>query len=478
MKLVMMLVVILSILIPNTTPQLYTEFPDPNHVPTVGVRKTENSTESVSSGLLHLVGLVPHAKRGAADEKHEKKFTVAEFKRLLQCAPTEPALNGDNGAISLMKLVPPTKAILELICAWDETKCRNWKECQSKAEDFKQGKFPTKMPQRQFDASSLLRVMNGSLYDDWPWGVDRLERNHPHERLLLRVLARLNDVKDMVFFKGVEVPYLPWNYPFPFLHVAPKEGTNHIAWPWPNSFKYALDTYPNPIDAEHAENWHKRKPKAAFFSSYSNIRRIIYDQAHVRQDLFETGMFIIPGTEIIPWDPSATDLFTWNGHDKYDKPNTTSRPGTAAVIVPFIEKKDYNPWDYKYNIVMSGLNGQSGADRLARLLCQSGAVILLQKTSFTYHFSDRLKPWVHYVPLAYSGADAIEKIDWLVKHDDVAKRIAANAQAFARSYLRLEDYYCYATTALEVLGTAMETTDVTQPFNPRKLSPHTDRAEG
>ena len=265
-----------SLIIPlltNPISYLYTEYPELDDIPIVKVRKLNSSTE-VTSGWLHLVGLKPQ------NVSFFKRFSAAEFKRLLQCPASEPGLNGDNGAISLMKLVPPTREIVELICAWDETKCRNWPECQPIRQRFRDGDYPKKMAVRQFDGSSLLRVINGTLYDDWPWGIDRLEKEHPHERILLRVLSRVNDVKDSVFLKGVEVPYFPFNFPFPFLHVAPKEGTNHIAWPWPNSYKYAIDAYPNTVVPEADLGWGNRKPKAAFFSTYSNIRRMIYDQGN------------------------------------------------------------------------------------------------------------------------------------------------------------------------------------------------------
>ncbi len=61
-----------------------------------------------------------------------------------------------------------------------------------------------------------------------------------------------------------------------------------------------------------------------------------------------------------------------------------------------------------------------------------GAVILLQETSFFFHFSVRLKPWVHYVPLAYNMADAIDKIEWLKSHDELAQRIALNGRNFGK----------------------------------------------
>lgn len=450
----------------------YIEFPELKDIPIVEVRRVNaTSTESVASGLLELVGLTPHH----SDEKDgfEKRFTSEKFKRLLQCPTSEPGLNGDSGAISMMKLLPPTRAIIELVCAWDETRCRDWEQCSPLRDKFKAGRFNKEMPRRQFDATTLLRVINGSLYDDWPWGVDRLDPNHHHEKLLLRVLARVSDIKDSVFFKGVEVPVLPFNFPVPYLHVSAKEGTNHIAWPWPNAYKAAKNAYPKTVTPE--TYWAGRQSKAAFFSTYTNIRRIIYDQAIKRPDLFEIGMVIHPGDELLPWDPSQPKKLVWpNSKDPVLELVPNTKIGSAAAMVGLVnnkaEPKEYNQRSYKYNIVMSGLNGQASADRLASLLSQSGAVVLMQKTSFLYHFSDRLKPWVHYVPLSYSGADAIEKIEWLIKNDEAAQRIANNAQAFAKSYLRLEDYYCYAVTALETVSEVEVGTDATQPFSPRRIS--------
>jgi hypothetical protein len=46
------------------------------------------------------------------------------------------------------------------------------------------------------------------------------------------------------------------------------------------------------------------------------------------------------------------------------------------------------------------------ADRLATLMAYSGAVIILQETDSLYHFSGRLKPWVHYGAYLYVGTSS------------------------------------------------------------------------
>ena len=86
-----------------------------------------------------------------------------------------------------------------------------------------------------------------------------------------------------------------------------------------------------------------------------------------------------------------------------------------------------------------------------------------------YHFSSRLVPWVHFVPIAHSGADIVKKVEWLKRHDALAHRIAENARNFARSYLRLEDYYCYMTALLETLSGLTANTTAIRPFQPKPI---------
>ena len=100
---------------------------------------------------------------------------------------------------------------------------------------------------------------------------------------------------------------------------------------------------------------------------------------------------------------------------------------------------------------------------------RTGAVILLQTTEFEYHFSARLKPWVHYVPIAYNLGDVIRKVAWLKAHDHAAYKIAQNGKAFGESFLRLEDYFCYFGTLLHSLGKLYEKSNATIPFDPKPL---------
>jgi hypothetical protein len=84
---------------------------------------------------------------------------------------------------------------------------------------------------------------------------------------------------------------------------------------------------------------------------------------------------------------------------------------------------------------------------------------------YSQHFSTRLKPWVHYVPLSYSMADAVEKIEWLIKNDDKAQQIAQNAANYGKSYLRMEDYFCYSAASLKLVADMEKASDILEPYN-------------
>lgn len=92
------------------------------------------------------------------------------------------------------------------------------------------------------------------------------------------------------------------------------------------------------------------------------------------------------------WNPKSKEL---------QLPNTTlgkNEPGFLKHIEnQFLQDSIRYYGKYKYLLVMIGSDGLASADRLPTLLAHSGAVVLLQESEFSYHFSARLKAWVHYV---------------------------------------------------------------------------------
>lgn len=76
----------------------------------------------------------------------------------------------------------------------------------------------------------------------------------------------------------------------------------------------------------------------------------------------------------------------------------------------------------------------------------TGAVPFLISNSYCW-FSEYLRPYVNYIPIAYDLSDLVEKIEWVKNNDEAAKEIAQGALAFTshvfsgdfqRKYLRKE----------------------------------------
>ncbi len=64
--------------------------------------------------------------------------------------------------------------------------------------------------------------------------------------------------------------------------------------------------------------------------------------------------------------------------------------------------------------------------------------------------------------------DLIEKLEWLKANDKLARQIARNGYAFGRSYLRLEDFYCYVGAALHGFANVTKP-DALIPNQPKRI---------
>eukprot|EP01033_Poteriospumella_lacustris_P005111 gene5111-3651_t len=348
----------------------------------------------------------------------------------------------------------------------------------------------------------MYRILNGALFEDWPFGpLTRLDQSakdyhdgffQRHLALIEYISAKASDMPNATFFMGTEQPFLPWNVPFPAFSPTAQLGLGNIPWPWMESIRDAYNVFfmtrkenmmgsgaNNETVIEHLTGqrpWAERLPKAAYFGSWSPIRQYAFDAATADPDLFDVAFGLSDGDEIFPLNPTLREKrITSKDAEKFHPTDSAAPairsqlPGSAKALLPFAKSRPYFPGHYKYVVVMLAMDGEATSGRLAELLAHSGAVILLQESSLRYHFSARLIPWVHYVPLSYSSADLVRKVRWLREHDDLAQQLAANARAFARSYLRIEDYYCYALHAMEAVASGMGD-DADDGFSPREVS--------
>jgi len=106
-------------------------------------------------------------------------------------------------------------------------------------------------------------------------------------------------------------------------------------------------------------------------------------------------------------------------------------------LVPFMSIEEQCKYKYIVHI-----DGHVSAFRLS-LELKMGNVILLVDSGWKMWYSDLLKPYVHYVPVANDLSDIYEKIRWCKLNDDKCKEIVLNAKKFYETYLQKDGVLDY-----------------------------------
>jgi hypothetical protein len=446
----------------------------PQSIPIYPVRRDVFTNEEVSRGrikdMLLEVGKVS-----------QEKMSYGDFIRRAQCSNPIPDLNGNRGAYSALRMVKLTKKYLETACAHIESNCyASENTCPQYIEKAKNGTYA------RLNGVELYRLKTNKLYLDRPWGQERLESPmnrlvNGDMRLFNHVLSNIKDIGDCFFFFGGEQAAFSWRFIVPIFSFAPNMKNSDLPFPWLESYAAEIkrevesrkaNNFSDEFYSSHHSSWRERHSKAAFFASFNagSPRQFVFDQAVLRPDLFDVS-FSKHDKGGTAWNLNSDEntLQFRSNNDALSDSTIDNQAGFIQHVMRFATNRGYNPKEYKYIIVPAGSGVLSTSGRLAQLLAHSGAVILLQEAGFDYPFSARLQPWVHYVPLAYNMADAIDKIDWLIKNDVMARQIASNAKNFGKSYLRLEDYFCYLAMSLHLLSEMQKDDGVTEPSSKAML---------
>ncbi|KAI8821958.1 glycosyl transferase family 90-domain-containing protein [Chytriomyces cf. hyalinus JEL632] len=106
---------------------------------------------------------------------------------------------------------------------------------------------------------------------------------------------------------------------------------------------------------------------------------------------------------------------------------------------------------FKYLLV---LDGNTWPSRLQTYL-QTNSVILYNGI-FTDFYNWKLVPWVHYVPVKLDFSDLDERLEWLMAHDEEAKKITQNAQKLMIQWSNMKQMQCYTGLALLEYSTLYE----------------------
>ncbi|WWC86254.1 uncharacterized protein L201_001127 [Kwoniella dendrophila CBS 6074] len=106
----------------------------------------------------------------------------------------------------------------------------------------------------------------------------------------------------------------------------------------------------------------------------------------------------------------------------------------------FGSRKDWSQGNqYKYLLDIDG-NGWSA--RFKRLMTTNSVV--LKSTIFPEWYTDRIQPWVHYIPIKADLTDLYDVLSFFRGgHDDLAKEIAIQGTKWSKSFWRKEDMVAY-----------------------------------
>lgn len=101
--------------------------------------------------------------------------------------------------------------------------------------------------------------------------------------------------------------------------------------------------------------------------------------------------------------------------------------GYARNYVPMAASSSY-----KYLIDIDG-NSNAWSALFQKLLSGSVVLKVASPGNFRQWYYDELIPWVNFVPVESDMSDLVEKIQWLLAHDDKAKEIGANGAKLANT---------------------------------------------
>jgi hypothetical protein len=130
-------------------------------------------------------------------------------------------------------------------------------------------------------------------------------------------------------------------------------------------------------------------------------------------------------------------------------------------------------FEYKYIFILDG-NCIASAHQW---VFGSGSVpIMITHPDNEYWFKKYLVPMVHYVPIQYDLSDLHEKLQWLVDHDNEAKKIAEHAMKFSKTVFSSEFQKAYVKSEVDRLlggsGSLLNARLATKTSTPSDINEH------
>lgn len=102
----------------------------------------------------------------------------------------------------------------------------------------------------------------------------------------------------------------------------------------------------------------------------------------------------------------------------------------SGLVRDFVPDTRFN--EYAYQIDIDG-NSNSWPGLFQKLQTGSPVLKVTSRHGYRQWYYDRLVPWENYVPVETDLSDLVDNVQWLIAHDDEARRIGAAGRALAAS---------------------------------------------
>ena len=192
----------------------------------------------------------------------------------------------------------------------------------------------------------------------------------------------------------------------------------------------------------HSEDifkWKTKKPIALFRGSSTGRGISIEDNIRLKVSYMSSLNLKDEKDNLNYLDAGITK---WNVRPKkisnFSKLQTIDIESLPFGLSNYLSLKEQS--EYKYII---HIDGHVSAFRLS-LELSLHSVILMVDSEWKMWYSDKLKPYVHYVPVKKDLSDLIEQIKWCKNNDDKCKKISENAFDFYNNFLNknaILDYF-------------------------------------
>lgn len=204
---------------------------------------------------------------------------------------------------------------------------------------------------------------------------------------------------------------------------------------------------------------------APILCSFGPTRRREYMYIPASDDFFNYNMYDVFSRARVPWEQKKP-LAVWRGGLSGEMLRINAAifckdvPYTDVKLIDNWPRPEYNPqktpelfaerieaWDQCMYKAVFWIDGNCIPSNVLWVFATGSVPVIISETY--YWFKDKIKPWVHYVPVKADFSDLAENVRWIMENDDEARKIAENALEFCRTELTPEKQRQYIERTID-----------------------------